>query len=107
MAFESTPTIGETIESVRFALRDYIEAAYHIGHPGVVEQRRVLLDREGVIFRRPYLESTPRYKADRTFNALNIPAAAKALLQVLADTAGGNGRLVFDPPYLHQASALE
>lgn len=107
MAVEGTPTIGETIESVRHALRDYIEATYHIGHPAVVEQRRFLLDQEGVIFRRPFLESTPRYLAERRFDELDIPAAAKALLHVLADPHRPNGRLVYDPPYLHQAAALE
>ena len=36
-------TIGETIQQLHRALRDYIEATYHIGHPILVAQRRRLL----------------------------------------------------------------
>ena len=37
-------TIGETIQQLHRALRDYIEATYHVSHPTLVEQRRQLLD---------------------------------------------------------------
>jgi len=37
-------TIAETISEIRTALREYIEATYHIGHPSLIRQRQVLLD---------------------------------------------------------------
>lgn len=54
-------TIQQTIDDLRDALTEYIEATYHIGHPGLVRQRRLLLEEPGGIFQLPYLESTPRY----------------------------------------------
>jgi hypothetical protein len=46
-------TIGETTQQLHGALRDYIEATYHISHPLLVAQRRELLDLPGVIHQRP------------------------------------------------------
>lgn len=54
-------TVGETVRQLHVALREYVEAAYHIGHPSLVGLRRELLDKEGVIAREPFFESTPRY----------------------------------------------
>ena len=55
-------TIQQTIEELHSALRDYIEATYHISSPALIEQRKELLNRAGVIFQDPYIESTPRYQ---------------------------------------------
>ena len=38
-------TIGETIQQLHRALRDYIEATYHVSHPTLVAQRRQTLGR--------------------------------------------------------------
>lgn len=59
-------TIGETTQQLHRALRDYIEATYHVSHPTLVDQRSALLDQIGVIHQRPYLESTPRYKPGKS-----------------------------------------
>ncbi len=56
-----TKTIAETITDIRATLQEYIEATYHVGHPALVAQRHDLLEQEGVLFRAPYIESTPRY----------------------------------------------
>jgi Lhr-like helicase len=103
----ATLTIGETVTSIRSALQDYIEATYHVGHPTIVAQRRVLLDEEGILYRAPYIESTPRYQSSRHFAKLDLPAPALSLLSQLADPPGEASPLVFDPPYTHQATALE
>jgi ATP-dependent helicase YprA (DUF1998 family) len=103
----STKTIAETINDIRTALRDYIEATYHVGNATLVAQRRALLDEEGVLFRAPYIESTPRYTASRPFAELDIPEAAAALFDSLAHSVGSQSRLLYDPPYTHQATALE
>ncbi len=102
-----TPTIGETIEEIRTALREYIEATYHVGHPGLIAQRRALLDAPGVIAQEPYLESTPRYQPGRNFAALDVPAAAKDLLAQMTVSHDGRPPSLYDPPYSHQAAALE
>jgi len=106
MASDDT-TIAETVDEIRAALRDYIEATYHVGHPAVIERRRALLDEDGVIFRAPFIESTPRYQTGKTFGELNLDPSAKGLLTSLTSGIGGQSRLLYDPPYTHQAEALE
>src|SRR4051812_12877537 len=101
MASENT-TIAETIDEIRAALRDYIEATYHVGHPAVIERRRALLDEEGVIFRAPFIESTPRYQTGKRFGDLDLDSAAKGLLTSLTTESGGQSKLLHDPPYTHQ-----
>ena len=103
----TTKTIAETITDIRAALQDYIEATYHVGHPALVAQRHDLLEQEGVLFRAPYIESTPRYQTARSFGDLDIPSTAKTLLTSLAHPTGGQSSLLYDPPYTHQATALE
>lgn len=101
------PTIAQTISKIQDALREYIEATYHVGHPTVIEQRRLLLEQEGVLFRDPYIESTPRYQTSRRFGELEFDSSAQTLLASLSSRAGGVASLLYDPPYTHQAEALE
>ncbi|WP_395110609.1 DEAD/DEAH box helicase [Actinomadura sp. SCN-SB] len=101
------PTISETTEKIQAALRDYIEATYHVGHKTLIEQRRELLEQEGVLFREPFLESTPRYQPGRRFAKLDLDEPVQELFQALAAPAGELKRALFDPPYTHQADALE
>lgn len=100
------PTIAETITKIQGALREYIEATYHIGHPTLVELRRELLDEEGVIYQAPFIESTQRYQTNRRFAELELDPAAHALFASLTSDAHGSP-LLYDPPYTHQAEALE
>ncbi|MGE3073897.1 MAG: DEAD/DEAH box helicase [Dehalococcoidia bacterium] len=97
-------TIGQTIDEIKNALSDYIEATYHVGHPALVSQRKSLLAEEGTIFRAPYLESTPRYQLGRRYAQLAIPSAAKELFALMSES---DPPLIYDPPYSHQAIALE
>jgi ATP-dependent helicase YprA (DUF1998 family) len=101
-----TATIGETIDEIRAALSDYIEATYHISDPQVVSQRRALLDEPGIIYQVPYIESTPRYLQGRPFAELGLPDAALQLLTTMAHPGEGGTQLLHDPPYEHQAAAL-
>lgn len=100
-------TIGETINEIRTALKDYIEATYHIGHPALIEQRSRLLDMPGVIHQEPFLESTPRYQTGDSFQSLRIPEGARRLLDRMAQATDAREALIHDPPYRHQAQALE
>lgn len=100
-------TIAETVTHIRAALQDYIEATYHVGDGDLVAQRRSLLEREGVLFRAPYIESTPRYTTATRFAELDIPDPARELLDHLAHPPGDARPLLYDPPYSHQATAIE
>ena len=92
----------EELHQYAAALRTYITSTYHISNPALVELRDELLAREGAIAQRPYIESSARYAARRRFVSLAIPPSVKDLLSTL-----GERGVIFDPPYDHQASALE
>jgi ATP-dependent helicase YprA (DUF1998 family) len=100
-------TIQETIRQLHGSLSDYIEATYHIGAPALIEQRRELLNRPGVIHQIPYIESTPRYQSGDLFSAIKDlpPAALKAYLAI-STGAQGLPALLYDPPYRHQSEAI-
>lgn len=85
----------------------YIEAAYHISDPVMVEQRAALLAQSGVIHQQPYIESTPRYVSGSKFEDIQglDPVVAEFFLS-LSEKQDGR-RLLFNPPYQHQAKALE
>ena len=90
------------LEQYAAALRTYITSTYHISHPALVDLRDDLLRRQGAIAQTPYIESTARYVATRQYASLSIPGDVKELL-----TGLGKRGVVFDPPYDHQADALE
>ena len=96
-------TIGQTIQQLHRALRDYIEATYHVSHPTLVAQRGQLLEEPGVIHERPYLESTPRYRTGAAFQDLGLDVAAMDVLSAVSKGEGGLDLLIHDPPYEHQA----
>jgi ATP-dependent helicase YprA (DUF1998 family) len=104
---DTAPTIAETTFKIQSALQDYIEATYHIGHRTLIEQRRELLRKDGVLYRAPYFESTPRYQTGSKFSDLDIDDSAKALFAPLTKQDGERRKVLYDPPYTHQAKALE
>lgn len=99
-------TIGETIEELRRALREYIEATYHVSHPTLVKQRARLLNDEGVIYQRPFLESTPRYVTGKPFSQLNLPQAVLDIYGCVTTASSESGILIHDPPYQHQMESV-
>ena len=101
-----TLTIGETTQQLHRALRDYIEAAYHVSHPTLVDQRRALLDQVGVIHQRPYLESTPRYQTGEKFANLGLDPAVLEIFTAVSAPKGDLRLLIHDPPYQHQALSI-
>jgi ATP-dependent helicase YprA (DUF1998 family) len=92
------------IEHMREALASYIEATYHLSNPKAVELRRRLLT-QGGIAQTPYVESTPAYVGERKFASLALDETVRQFLSSLATE--DSGQLLFDPPYQHQAQALE
>ncbi|HWG33970.1 MAG TPA: DEAD/DEAH box helicase [Gemmatimonadaceae bacterium] len=108
----SALTVDETIRELHRALRDYIEATYHLSHPALVRDRGELLDDPGVIAQRPFFESTPRYKKKERFADLrDLPPEVERLFTSISQAAirpnGPLSRLIFDPPYEHQLKAIE
>lgn len=100
-------TIGETTQQLQRALRDYIEATYHVSHPILVAQRRALLNEAGVIHQRPYLESTPRYQSGTAFRDLPLDDAILEVLAAVSRPDGNLPLLIHDPPYQHQAESTK
>ena len=101
-----TLTIGKTVEQLHGALSDYIDATYHISHPNLVAQRRELLQQPGVIYQRPYLESTPRYRVGESFGKIGLPQAALEVFSAVSSPTHDKPLLIHDPPYHHQAMAI-
>jgi ATP-dependent helicase YprA (DUF1998 family) len=100
-------TIQETIDQLRRSLADYIEATYHISSPALIEQRKELLRRAGIIHQIPYVESTPRYQNGRRFADIDgLPTAALEMFTRLARVEGTLPALLYDPPYQHQSEAI-
>lgn len=102
-------TIQQSVSKLHRALIEYIEATYHIGNETLVRARRRLLDKPGTIHEVPFLESTPRYVSKRKFAQISgLPASAADLLGTLSSIdAQGHLPLLHNPPYSHQAEAIE
>ena len=90
------------LQHYRDALRTYITSTYHVSNAALVDMRTELLERAGTIAQEPYLESTARYEGARKYRDLVLPPGVSDLLNGL-----GEDGLLFDPPYDHQAQALE
>ena len=100
-------TIQETIKQLHGALSDYIEATYHISARSLIAQRKSLLDKPAGIHQIPYLESTPRYQTGEKFVSMKaLPQAALEAYLVVSERKGNLPRLIYDPPYSHQADAI-
>ena len=100
-------TIQQSIEQLHGALRDYIEATYHISAKSLIHRRRALLDTAGVIHQIPYLESTPRYETGEPFSEMSgLPPATLEAFNTVSESHGGLPKLIYDPPYLHQSEAI-
>jgi ATP-dependent helicase YprA (DUF1998 family) len=101
-------TIQHSVSELHKALSEYIEATYHIGAEALVKARKRLLDDPGNIHQVPFLESTPRYVSDRTFKQISgLPEAVVSLLEALSSETQGHKPLLHNPPYSHQAGAIE
>ena len=101
-------TIQKSIEQLHGALRDYIEATYHISARSLIDRRKALLGVPGVIHQVPYLESTPRYETGECFSELTglAPAALQAF-NAVSQAQGDLPKLIHDPPYKHQSESIK
>lgn len=85
-------------------LHSYLEAQYHVWDEGLIEQRRQLLEAEGVTFQEPRIEATPTYASGEHYSKLAIPASARHVLDL---AAGHPTTGIPASPYRHQATCLE
>ena len=100
-------TIQESIKQLHGALCDYIEATYHIGAHSVIRKRKELLNRPGLVYQVPYLESTPRYQTgEKLSDMTGLPMAALEAFEIVSRKDGDLPQIVYDPPYRHQSEAI-
>ena len=92
----------QELKRYRDSLRTYITSTYHISNSALVDLRAELLEQEGATSQQPYIESSPRYEGGRRYCDLSLPPGVADLLDGL-----GQDGVIFDPPYTHQAQALE
>lgn len=90
--------------ALRTELKHYLSTQY-FGKSTVLRKGvETELDRKGVLYKEPYIESTPAYlTAENGIEKAALPDWMKNFLLALADAGLG----VFRSPYVHQVKALE
>ena len=95
------------IDSLGTRHKEFIESNYHLRHSRIIEERsRLMVDRVAKtnLMAEPFLEAPPRYEmGKKKFSELEIPNHISEILTEFAD----NNLEVFNPPYDHQAEAIE
>ena len=95
----------DSIERLHNRLREYIEAVYHVADAGILDQRRALLERDGVLRQPAFIESTRAYKTGPWYAEL-LASEPPELARLAAHLSSRSARLLHDPPYEHQGEAL-
>lgn len=89
---------------LRNELENYITSQYFGRSPVLLSAVRPLLKQEGVLFRRPFIESSPAYQSVPNGIALSsLPQWMKQYFSALSEAGLG----VHDAPFRHQIDALE
>lgn len=97
---------GITSTEIRLSQRiiQYIETEYLGKTPELLAECKQNLEKPGVLYQHPYLETTPSYKiASAGLASASIAQDIKSFLQSMAENEKG----VFTCPYVHQIKALE
>lgn len=85
-------------------LENYIKSQYFGKSPLLLNALSERLNREGVIYREPYIESSPAYKSSPNgFETINLPVCLKKFFMRLGKAKLG----VYLSPFIHQIQALE
>ena len=91
-------------KQLRTELEDYIKSQYFGKSPILLSAVSAQLDDEGVLYQKPYIESSPAYKnKNNGIQNSNIPDWLKDYFSKLSDAGIG----VYPAPFLHQIKALE
>lgn len=89
---------------LRKELEDYIKAQYFGKSPLLLSAVSNQLDREGVLYQKPYIESSPAYRSIvNGIQRSDLPDWQKGFFQALSDAGLG----VYPSPFVHQIKALE
>ncbi|MBR0034474.1 MAG: hypothetical protein IJP54_02250, partial [Synergistaceae bacterium] len=96
---------NSTHKRLRLELEDYIKSQYFSKSPVLLDALTDSLDREGLLYREPYIESNPAYTVseDGIRKSHVLPGWLKEFFTSLADSGLG----VYSSPYTHQINALE
>ena len=91
-------------KQLRSELENYIRSQYFGKSPLLLDAISDHLDDEGLVYRKPYIESSPAYKSipDGISNA-DLPNWLKAYFRELSEANLG----IFPSPFVHQIRALE
>jgi ATP-dependent helicase YprA (DUF1998 family) len=84
----------------------HIEAQYHLQNERLIKERRGLME-NGEVSTEPWVEATPQYKLGKPFSRLNLPDPVVDLLETFYELDENDDMGIYDPPYVHQAKALE
>lgn len=90
---------------LREALENYIKSQYFGKSPILLSAMQDKLDQEGVLYQKPYIESSPAYKTAPNGIQLStkLPDWLKDYFKALSEANLG----VYPSPFCHQVSALE
>jgi ATP-dependent helicase YprA (DUF1998 family) len=84
----------------------HIEAQYHLQNERLIKERHELME-NGEVSTEPWVEATPQYKLGKPFSRLNLPDPVVDLLETFYELDDDDDMGIYDPPYVHQANALE
>ncbi len=91
-------------QKLRAELENYIKSQYFGKSPLLLSAVNKKLDEEGLLYQKPYIESSPAYKSKMNgIQKANIPEWMKEFFKQLTDAHLG----VYTAPFLHQIEALE
>lgn len=90
---------------LRYALENYIKSQYFGKSPILLSALYGKLDQEGILYQRPYIESSPAYKSKENGiqSSDKLPAWLKEYFAELSSAKLG----VYPAPFTHQIKALE
>ncbi len=91
-------------QELRKELENYIRSQYLGKTPLLLNAISPLLDDEGLLYQKPYIESAPAYKSRK--NGIQNAQIPEWLKSFFADLSSNNLG-VFPSPFVHQISALE
>ena len=89
---------------LRQELENYIKSQYLGKSPLLLSTLSSRLDEEGLLYRKPYIESSPAYQTVKDgIQTANIPVWMKQYFKKLSEEGMG----VYAAPFIHQIQALE
>ena len=91
-------------KQLRTELKEYIKSQYFGKSPLLLSAISSQLDDEGLLYRKPFIESSPAYKSQYGgIQYTDLPEWMKDYFEKLAEAGIG----VHKSPFLHQIKALE